>query len=351
MWGAALVLVVAGLVYVNVMRMGISQEVTLAKAEEGEISESVFANGRIQPADETELYTNVDGKVKEVFVKVGDTVARGDVVMSYDTSDWERQIELERNRIEIEKLQRQIDRKRNYDAAKQGEKDAEQILALESDAQKLHELQIRGTENTIAQLREKIAQSVVKADSDGVVTKLNVTEGQTVPSGFMAAVFADVSSLKVSAALNELDAGKVQAGMKAIVTGDAFDDRLDGELTYIAPEAAPAGPESQDFQVGIEVTLAKGDLDIIPGLAAMIEFVLPGEKRVLVPIDAVVYRNQEAFVYKAEDGKAVQVAVKTGKDNGERVEILEGLKAGEEVISPLPEGLRDGKKVKAAQSE
>jgi RND family efflux transporter MFP subunit len=351
LWAAAIVIVVGGLVAFNVMRFGSSVEVTLSETKEGEVTESVFANGRVQAATESEVFATVGGKVKDVAFEVGDPIKKGDTLLAFDTSDWVRQIELERNKIDIAKLQRQIERKRNFDVAKQGGEEADKVLATESDAQKLYDLQIRTSEETIKMLEEKIADSIVAAESDGTLTQLDVKAGQIVPEGSRVAQIADLSTLKVAAALNELDADKVSAGSKAIVTGDAFEEQWDGTLTYIAPTAVPSGADGQDYQVGIEVTLSANSLRIKPGFAATLEFVLPGEKRVLAPMSAVFYKGQDAFIYKEADGKSVQVAVTTGKDDGANIEILEGLQAGEKIISPVPEGLREGKKVKVAQAE
>lgn len=355
-WFSLLIIAVGGLAAVNVLNMGSTKAVTTASAERGVLSESVYANGRLQPAAEHTVYTEVSGKVAEVHVREGDRVQAGDALLTYDTEEWELQLEEERNQAAIARLQREVDRKRSFELVR-GQTDAEEadkVRADEESAQRLYELQLASTERNMALLQERIRERTVVSPTDGVVTAVAVQEGAAVPAGYESVRLADVSRLVVEAALNELDAGKVEAGMDAVVTGDAFEEQFGGKLTYMAPIAQPVGADGYDYEVPIKVEVA-GDAaelgKLKPGFAATLEFQLSGAEQVLVPLRAVGYSGQDAYVYTIADGAAVRTAVTVGKDDGEWIEILSGLQAGDPIIHPIPDGLREGDPVKVETVE
>jgi len=347
LWLAGLVLVVGGLAAVNMVKLGSSLTVETRKAETGVVSESVFANGRFSPASERAVYADRTGRVAAVRAKAGDAVEAGAPLFAYDTAEWERQLEEDRTQLSIARVEREAERKRNFEAVR-GQTDpteAEKVTEAEENAQRLYELRTASLERSIARLEQYVRESTVYADASGVVTASAIEEGARVQEGMEAFRLADVSQLVVEAALNELDAGKVRPGMKAVVTGDAFEASFEGELTYVSPVARPAGVDSLDYEVGIEVSLPRGAVapeTAKPGFAATLEFRLEGEERLLVPIGAVGYGGQDAYVYGVVDGKAARMPVTVGKDDGARVEVLSGLSAGDAFVYPVPESLREG---------
>lgn len=355
-WLLGLALVVGGLAAVNLARLGSSAAVGTVTASTGVVTESVFAGGRFQSAAETSVYAELSGRVAAVHVKPGAAVAAGDPLMTYDTQEWERQLEELRDQLAIARLTREAERRRSFEAARgqAGAAAADDIAAAEENARRLHELQVASTERSIAELTRHIREAVVAAPSDGVVTAAVPASGSRASPGMELFRLADVSQLVVRAALSELDAGKVRPGMKAIVTGDAFEEAYEGELTFVSPTASPAGMDGLDYEVGIEVSLPRGAVPpetAKPGFAATLEFRLDGEAKVLVPIDAVRYAGAEAYVFRALDGAAARTVVTLGRDDGERIEVLSGLASGETIIHPVPQGLREGDAVKAETAE
>lgn len=350
LWAALLIVVVGGLAVMNYLRLGFTLTAATVPAETGIITESVFANGRLAPKAERTVFTDRSGKVAVVHVEEGDEVQAGDLLITYDTEEWERQLEEARSQVETAKLQREIERKQHFEQIR-GQTDAEEadkVRQAEEQAQRLYELQVAAHQRTIAQLTEQIRDNALTAPVSGVVTMVSVQEGAVVPAGTEAVQIVDLSGLVVEAALNELDAGKVDLGMEAIVTGDAFEEQFSGKLVSIAPTAVPAGAEGYDYEVPVKVELEGGvavSNRLKPGFAVTLEFVLSGEERVLVPIGAVKYSGSEAYVFTAADGVAVKLPVTVGKDDGERIEILSGLEAGEAVIYPVPDGLHEGDEV------
>ncbi len=355
-WLLALALVVGGLAAVNAMKLGSTLAVELRAAETGVIAESVYANGRFAPASETTVYAERSARVVAVFVEPGDAVEPGEPLFEYDAGDWLRRLTEARAELEIADARRDVERKRSFEAvrAQADSAEAEKLLEAEESAQRLHLYQTASLQNEIALLQQYIDEAVVFSEGSGVVASVSLDDGARAQEGMEALRLADVSQLLVKASLTELDAGKVKPGMKAIVTGDAFDASFEGELTYISPVARPATADGLDYEVEIHVSLPRGSVppDVAkPGYAATLEFALPGEERALVPLDAVQYRGQEVFVYGVSEGVATRLPVAVGKDDGERIEVLSGLAAGDAYVYPVPEGLREGDAAEARAAE
>jgi RND family efflux transporter MFP subunit len=355
-WLLALVLVVGGLAAVNAMKLGSKMTVELRAAEPGVVAESVFANGRFAPALERTVYAERSARVHAVFVKPGDAVEAGDPLFEYDADEWIRRLTDVRNQLDIANAQRDIERKRNFESARAqtdpGE--AEKLVEAEESARQLHHYQTASLQNEAALLQQNVDERTVFAEESGVVASVSLDAGARAQEGMEALRLADVSQLVVKASLIELDAGKVKPGMKAIVTGDAFEERFEAELTYVSPVARPATADGLDYEVEIEATLPRGAVapDVAkPGFAATLEFALPGEERALVPIDAIQYEGSDVFVYGVSEGVATRIPVTVGKDDGERIEVLSGLAAGDEYVYPVPKELREGEPVEAREAE
>ncbi|HZG58615.1 efflux RND transporter periplasmic adaptor subunit, partial [Paenibacillus sp.] len=346
-WLLALVLVVGGLAAVNVARFGASRTVATATAASGVISESVFANGRFEAWSERTIFAERSGRIAAVHARVGDAVRPGDPLMTYNTSEWGRQLEEERDRLTIALLEREAERARHFEAVR-GQSDpaeAEKIVEAEERAQRLHEVRVASLTRSVERLAQYIREDDVLSGWSGVVTASALEEGSRVTEGMEAFRLADVSRLVVRASLGELDAGKVRPGMRAVVTGDAFEGSYEGELTYVAPVARPAGADGLDTAVEIKVELPPGAVPpdaAKPGYAATLEFRIDGEARTLAPVDAVQYDGADAYVFRIADGVATRAFVTVGRDDGERIEILSGLEAGDAFVYPVPEDLREG---------
>ncbi|MNN34207.1 Cobalt-zinc-cadmium resistance protein CzcB [compost metagenome] len=188
--------------------------------------------------------------------------------------------------------------------------------------------------------------STVYASADGIVTEIAVKEGQIMAEGSQVISVADLSSYKVKANLNELDAGKVGLGMKAVVSGEAITGTYDGEVTYLSPTAVLSDTTSKDATVGMEVTLSNKSDELRPGYNVTIEMELPDKDRILVPISAVKYEGEEVYVFKVEGEKAVKSIVTIGKEGEEQIEVVTGVAKGDKVVVEGAESLRDGDKVK-----
>jgi RND family efflux transporter MFP subunit len=149
---------------------------------------------------------------------------------------------------------------------------------------------------------------------------------------------SDLSTLIVKADLNQIDVAKVKMGQKVTVTLDALPGKsYQAAITKIAP--ASITPKDKQVDVfPVEATLEKADALIKPGMTADVRIHIEKREHVItLPIEAVVKEKGKQLVTKvvpAEKGKQKpeQVEVHVGARNDREVEIVDGIKEGDQVM-------------------
>ncbi len=169
----------------------------------------------------------------------------------------------------------------------------------------------------------------VVAEAGGQVIARPVNPGQQVEAGRVLVTLADLSSVWVMGDVFEADLTRLAVGRAVRVTAGAFSDRTwTGRLTYIEPEVAR---ETRTVKVRVEVP--NGDRALRLGMLTNIEVDAPAAESVSVPRTAVQMLGAASVVYvETATGEYAERVVAIGAESGGRVEILDGLLAGESVV-------------------
>ncbi|MNJ35039.1 putative efflux system component YknX [compost metagenome] len=344
-WGAVLGLAIIGLALANMTNMNKKVTVSTTEVIEGLITEQIYTSGKLEPGKSTDLYSPVSGVVESVSVKQGDAVKKGQVMVTFSINDVNEQIAKERLNIEMVEAERLAAKKQHFEKFKQLIVDdpAAEVEELDLTA---YDLRIQSSQLTIASLEKRLNNRVVTAAEEGVLTQVLVDPGQMIAEGSPIATVVDLSSYKVKSNLNELDAGKVFEGMAAVVSGESIAEIYDGEVTYMSPIAVLADQSSKDASVEMTVKLNRVSPELRPGYNVTVELEIPDKERLLLPLEAVQYEGDKAYVFKIQDETAVKTEVTTGKENEEFIEIVSGAVKGESVVTEGARLLRDGEKVK-----
>lgn len=174
-------------------------------------------------------------------------------------------------------------------------------------------------------------RQTIIAPADGVVTELNVREGARVEAAAPLFTLADLSRVWVIAAVPEAEAHAIALGQSAEVRLPAYPmRRWRGEVDYLYPEV-----NGESRTLPVRVSLANPDLALKPGMYAEITL-RPGagEQVLTVPTEAVIDTGEHAVVILAEGaGHFRPVDVQTGRETGERTEIVRGLRSGQKVVA------------------
>jgi len=183
---------------------------------------------------------------------------------------------------------------------------------------------------------------------DGVVSSLSVQTGQMAAQASPPVTVIDMTALILDIRLSEFDVVKVQPGQKVDVYVDAAGSQpVEGVVEWVSPST---DPRSQAYGVRIKIDNSPGKLR--PGMFARAGLVLDKkENAVVVPKRAIVRQGDKAYVFVIKGGSVERREVQVGMDDGERIEVISGLKSGEQVVVKGQAYLKEGQEVDIVKQE
>ena len=184
---------------------------------------------------------------------------------------------------------------------------------------------------------------------NGTVIAKEVKEGMVISAGQPIMTIANIERLQVRAEVDELDAGKIKEGQETLITFDAFpDQKFFGRVTKTSPQAIIKG-ERTIVETVIRIDEPMGLLKIANQVDVKIN--IEKKRNVLsLPLSAV-YRGSHPFVWLYQKGIAHKAKIKTGLSDMNSIEIIEGVKEGDQVIVSRHASLKDGDPVRMKQSQ
>ena len=195
----------------------------------------------------------------------------------------------------------------------------------------------------LAYLRASLAGSVVLAPAPGTLYQFAVKDGTYVNAGDLLGHVADLSKLRVRAYVDEPELGRLTPDAEVIVQWDGRPgESWRASIVRIPSQVVPRGTRS----VGeVLCSLLDPSGVLLPNLNVDVAIRNPDRAPVAALVrDAVFSDAKEHYVWVLRDGRAARVAIETGKSTARMVEILRGLKVGDEVVlagsSPIKEGAR-----------
>lgn len=383
--------------------------VDVAIAKPGSLQGDVEFTGTTQPLREVSLRSQVEGQLLDLLVDAGDTVNQGQTLAQLDaslltTAVAEAQAELAARESEVAQAEAEVN-----DARTQIEEARLQLQQAQSDASRLQQLlgegaiaaqqaeqaqteartaaqalrsaqeQVRTRQQAVVAAQGRVAaQRAVVAEASerqsyarlsspvtGVVLRRELDPGTVVQPGAEILRLGDLSSAKVIVNVADKQLGSIRQGQSVQVSLDAFPDQVfSGEVTRITPVA-------NALYVPIEITIPNENGRVGSGLFARVSFSQSRSQRVVVPESAIQsergpqsergqqsqqssqarqQRNSNATLFvvdsTAPEPKAVARSVTLGQQANGKVEILSGLRAGEQFVARSGRPLKDGAPVR-----
>jgi Cu(I)/Ag(I) efflux system membrane fusion protein len=190
-----------------------------------------------------------------------------------------------------------------------------------------------------------IPRLTMRSTVNGTVLEKNVTQGQYVSADVPLFTIADLSRVWVLADLYEMDIARVRVGDRATFTSDALAGReLNGRIEFIYPTVSG---ETRTLKVRLSLDNPGGALK--PGMYGRVRVAGRGGSALVVPGEAVVNTGEHKYVFLARaDGHFEPRMVWTGVQDGDRVQILKGLAAGDTVVSSASFLIDSESRLKAA---
>lgn len=296
------------------------------------INATYRANGNFAPFQDLKLSSERGGQVVRVLVQEGAKVSVGQTlaVIKADLQSVELQ------NAEAAFLTAQKDAQRFESAFKTGGVTQQQLDQMN--------LQLQSAKARLNQAKINVGDSNIKSTINGIVNKKHIEQGTVVSPGMPLFDVVNVSKLKLKANATENQVANIKVGDEVTIKASVYPDKdFKGKVTFIAAMA----DESLNFPVEVEV-LNNTNNDLRAGMYGSVIFGEKSENKTpitIVPRTAFVgsVSNNEVFV--AREGVAHLTKVVSGRNFGETVEILEGLKAGDIVITSGIINLTDGAKI------
>lgn len=433
-----LVLGVIALIVIAVVILNGRQEegtrVFVEDVRQRPIQEVVSASGKIFPQTEVKISSDVSGEVVELYVEEGDSVVPNQLLAKIDADAYQSQVargvagvnssraELARSEAQInnsragrDQIQAQLENARDQlsrneqlfedeviskadlETAQANVRSLEAQLAAANSSIRVAEEAARGaqyniqsSEATLNELRTSLRRTTIYAPMGGVVSLLNVEQGERVVgtiqmTGTELMRIANLNAMEVRVEVSENDVPSVKLGDKAEVEVDAYLNRsFAGTVTQIANSSTTAGladnvlnsDQVTNFEVRISIdpesyadlVAAGNPYPFRPGMSASVDILTKlAADAISVPIESVTTREAEAdtaavganslleVVYVLRGDTVAQVPVVTALQDAKHIQVTEGLSTEDQVVAgpygALSRDLKSGDKVVVVEKE
>ena len=336
---------------------GSSRPYKVGVVDRGEVRVTVEETGIVEPERSIVVKSPISGVVEQLYAREGDRVQPGQLLARImpDIAQANSLAEL-RSQIAAAQIARD-NAKRDYDRAQalsaiggitQADLDARQVAYEQAENQfRTSQDQLRLVQRSGVTAgdsgREAATQwARITAPATGVIIGRGIEEGETVVGGTSAFgggtelfTIADLSTLIVKAAINEVDIGKVKRGDRVALTVDAFPGDTAQGVVRLVPPAARLQERVRVFDVEIEVT--GGARVLRPGMTANVRISGPvRSEAVRVPVEAVLLKEGKPVVYKLGGSGPQPVPVTLGLSDLFYVEVTAGIAAGDSIALEDP---------------
>jgi RND family efflux transporter MFP subunit len=366
--------------------------VEFATAKRAQLAERVLVVGNLIGAATVQAVPKINGRLQTVDVQLGDPVRRGQMIAKIEDREIQEQVRqadaafavagatirqreadlqlaktnLDRNRSLLE---RQLLPKQTYD-----DTDARHQAAI---AQlDLARAQFEQAKSRLEELKINLANTAISSPVDGFVGKRFLDPGASVSPNVPVASVVDIRSVRMVANLVEKDVKRVTVGTRAAVEVDAYPgETFNGQVSRVAPVFDPATRTAE-----MEIEVPNPGYRLKPGMYARVQLTVSiRPDAITVPSNAIVTVNGKPGLFIAgepaagradgnsprgtggtapADGRSAGadvkalaarfVAVETGIHDGDRVEIISGVKDGMWVVTTGAGALKDGDRIVAA---
>lgn len=397
----------------------VTLKVATETVESRTITEFITANGKIQPKTEVKISPDVAGEIVELYVEDGDPVEQGKLLCVIKPEMYvsavnrsEAALNSSKARLaqaEAQQIESELSFKRSKQLYEKGTIPVSEFESAEA-AYKVTQAEVRAAQYSVLsaqasldEAEEQLVKTKIYAPISGTISALNVEKGERVVGTSMMVgtemmTVADLNKMEVQVEVNENDIVKVMKGDTALVEVDAYLNRkFKGIVTEIANSASVTGTSSDqvtNFDVKVFL-LHESYEDLIdpengnlypfrPGMSATVDILTETRENVIsVPISAVTTRikkenggtqevkdesenssaddnttqrdEKQEVVFVFVDGRVIKTEVETGIQDNNSIEILKGIKEGDEVVTApytiINRTLKDSMQVRKVKEE
>lgn len=282
------------------------------------VTEEVSAIGTLKPDESVVIKSEIAGRIQHIEFAEGQKVEAGAPLILLDASEYKAL--LEQNNATL------VLNKQSYDRTKDlFSKQLTSHQALDEAKSKLDESKAR-----LAVDKVRLDKMTIKAPFSGILGLREVSQGAYIIPGQTLVRLDKLDTIKLDFRVPEVYLSKISRGQIVTVTLDSFPAKEFTGKVY----AMDLAVEEESRTLLLRAKLPNPNLELQGGLFARVKLVLSQrEKALLIPEQAIVPQGGDSFVFKVQEEKAILTKIKLGQRRTGDVEVIEGLNAGDLIVT------------------
>jgi len=362
-------------------------EVRTGTVVERNVERSVEVVGTLKADEEVVVSSEVKGIIEELPVDLGSVVRRGQVLarISQKEFQWrvdqanaalqqvrvrlglrgevshpdpEQNPEVRQAKASLDEAKLRFDRAKTlikngdiaqelYDVAEMGYRSAEARYQASLDN---FQNQVSLIDQRVAELqlaRKQLSDATIVSPMDGIVSLRHVTRGEYIKAETRIVTIVKSNPLRLQAVIPEVAVSSIRVNMPVTLKVDAYPGRsFKGLISRISPAL-----DEKARALTVEATVDNSSGELKPGLFAKVHLLVDRQSpAIMVPTNSLVTFAGLTKLFVIQDGRAVERIVKTGIQDGDYIEILEGAKVGERIAIEMVSRLSNGVTIKGKES-
>lgn len=287
----------------------------IATAKKMNMQVKVQGKGSVYADSSKDIITNNNGTLKNLKVKIGDTVTVGDNLFIVDNNELRQNVLKAQNNLERQKL------------ILAGAKNDNEVA--------VNSVAVKEAENQLNIANEQVNKMTVLSPVSGTVVAKSSNDGDIVQMGKPIVTIVDTASMKIKVSVDELNITKVKIGQQVQIKFNALNDK---NYEGIVDTVAQVGTTVNNITTYEVIVSIKDSTDIKIGMNANVNILVDNKDEALViPKEALIEKEGKRYAMtSSSDENENLVPVTTGSADGDYVEILDGVQDGEEVLISLP---------------
>jgi RND family efflux transporter MFP subunit len=318
-------------------------------------AEEIILPGNVQPYISSPIYARTNGYLKKWYFDIGAHVKQGELLAVIETPEVDQQLEQARSNLLTAQANLELASitKARYQGLLKSNAVSQQDVDNAVGTYNANNAIVEADKAAVQQYSALVSFEKVYAPFDGVITARNTDIGDLINSGSSSAAKTDLfhiaqpGTLRVYVNVPEEYSRGIKVGMTADLSLAEFPDRkFQGKLVRTADDINLA---TRTLLVEIDVNNPTGTL--LTGSYAEVHLAVPTQSSTfLIPVNTLLFRTEGLRVGIVKGGKVVLAAVTPGRDFGNQIEIVSGLKSDDHVIINPPDSIVSGQEVQIVQA-
>lgn len=296
------------------------------------ISEKVVTIGTIISNEEVEIRSEISGKITKIYFKEGDKVKQGELLLKINDDELQARLHSAQSRQKL--AEQQEERQRQL---------VEKNLVSQVDYDKyVNELDVIKAE--VQLLRAQLDKTEIRTPFDGIIGLRYVSEGSYLSPTTLITTFQDINTVKIDFTFPEKYSREIKSGNKITFNVQGTSRKFTGTVYAISPKVDP-----NTRTLRVRAICPNHDGYLLPGRFANVEVLLKEKEALAVPSYAVIPEMKKHKIFIYSYGKAEERTIEIGTRTEEHVEVVNGLKSGDTLITSGILQLRSGMTVKLSK--